>query len=162
MYPELKELLYDAEDHYLQETEIYKLRSYVDSMQIRLAIYKHLRNQEINLFQEIANQLEKELTQKETPQIEKAIINWAGILRYLAMAMLLNSQEFLERRILEWLNPSLEAHQAVSINKRVYQMLYSRLQGDLDKSQWTIIQPFLQGARNTLFESSTTLSGGNI
>lgn len=143
MYAELKELLYDAEDHYLQSGEIDKLRQHANSLQQRLAIYKYLRDQETDIFQGIANQLEAEIT-------PEAIVHWAAILRYVAMGMLLNSFEFVHRRILEWLNPVIQAHDRVSLDNQIYQLLCSNLKASLTEEQWSILQPFLLEVQSTI------------
>ncbi|ELR98573.1 hypothetical protein [Gloeocapsa sp. PCC 73106] len=143
MYAELKELLYDAEDHYLQSGEIENLRQQVDSLQQRLKIYKYLRDQEIEIFQAIADQLEGEIT-------PEAILQWVAVLRYVAMGMLLNSFEFLHRRILEWLNSFIQAHDRVSLDSRIHQLLCDHLKKTLTPEQWRILQPFL-------FEVQTTI-----
>ena len=158
MYVELKELLYKAEDHYLQPGEIEQLRNNLDSLKIRLATYKSIRNQEITVFQAIADQLTTQLEEEDLPEIQKAIIHWASVLRYAAMAMLLNSPEFLERRILEWLNPTIQAHEKIAIENSVYQLLSSGIKNILDEPQWELINPFLQQAQNTLLQSNILVS----
>ena len=75
MYAELRELLYDAEEHYLKSEEIDKLRQNVESLKERLAIYKELRNREIDIFQAIANELEKELDPTEVEQLPELIVH---------------------------------------------------------------------------------------
>lgn len=143
MYAELKELLYDAEDHYLQPGEIDNLRQHVDSLQQRLKIYKSIRDQEITIFQAIADQMDGEIT-------SEAIGHWAAILRYVSMGMLLNSKEFIHRRILEWLNPVIQAHDRVSLDNRIYQSLCNQFKEILTEEQWQILQPFF-------FEVQTTI-----
>jgi hypothetical protein len=157
MYAELRELLYDAEDHYLQSGEIERLRENVDSLKERLAIYKNLRNQEINIFQAIANQLEKEFSPTEVGQLPELIVHWATILRYVAMGMLLNSNEFVHRRILEWLNPVIQAHSRVSLDNQLYQLLCASLKQKLEAKQWQTLQPFLQEVEQTILRSDNAI-----
>lgn len=157
MYTELRELLYDAEDHYLQSGEIEKLRENVGSLKEKLAIYKNLRNQEIDVFQAIANQLEKELSPREIEQLPELIVNWATILRYVAMGMLLNSNEFIHRRILEWINPVIQAHNRVSLDNQVYKLLCLSLKQKLEAKQWQILQPFLLEVEQTILRSDNAI-----
>ena len=157
MYTELRELLYDAEDHYLQSGEIEKLRENVGSLKEKLAIYKNLRNQEIDVFQAIANQLEKELSPTEIEQLPELIVNWATILRYVAMGMLLNSNEFIHRRILEWINPVIQAHSRVSLDNQLYKLLCLSLKQKLEAKQWQILQPFLLEVEQTILRSDNAI-----
>ncbi len=156
MYTELRELLYDAEEHYLQSQEIDKLRQNVQSLKERLAIYKALRDREREIFQNVANQLEKELNPQEVEQLPKAIRQWATILRYLAMGMLLNSHEFIQRRILEWITPVIEAHSRLSLDRQTYQALKSELKNLFPEKQWQILQPFLLQVEQTMLRSDET------
>ena len=157
MYTELRELLYDAEDHYLQSGEIEKLRENVGSLKEKLAIYKDLRNQEIDVFQAIANELEKELSPTEIEQLPELIVNWATILRYVAMGMLLNSNEFIHRRILEWINPVIQAHNRVSLDNQVYKLLCLSLKDKLEAKQWQTLQPFLLEVEQTILRSDNAI-----
>jgi len=157
MYTELRELLYDAEDHYLQSGEIEKLRENVGSLKEKLAIYKNLRNQEIDVFQAIANQLEKELSPTEIEQLPELIVNWATILRYVAMGMLLNSNEFIHRRILEWINPVIQAHSRVSLDNQLYKLLCLSLKQKLEAKQWQTLQPFLLEVEQTILRSDNAI-----
>jgi hypothetical protein len=157
MYTELRELLYDAEDHYLQSGEIEKLRENVGSLKEKLAIYKNLRNQEIDVFQAIANELEKKLSPTEIDQLPELIVNWATILRYVAMGMLLNSNEFIHRRILEWINPVIQAHSRVSLDNQVYKLLCLSLKDKLEAKQWQTLQPFLLEVEQTILRSDNAI-----
>jgi len=157
MYTELRELLYDAEDHYLQSGEIEKLRENVGSLKEKLAIYKNLRNQEIDVFQAIANELEKKLSPTEIDQLPELIVNWATILRYVAMGMLLNSNEFIHRRILEWINPVIQAHNRVSLDNQVYKLLCLSLKDKLEAKQWQTLQPFLLEVEQTILRSDNAI-----
>ncbi|TVQ48027.1 MAG: phycobilisome protein [Gloeocapsa sp. DLM2.Bin57] len=156
MYAELRELLYDAEEHYLKSEEIDKLRQNVESLKERLAIYKELRNREIDIFQAIANQLEKELDPTEVQQLPELIVHWAKIVRYVAMGMLLNSNEFIQRRILEWITPVRQAHNRVSLDEQVYKLLYSELKNLLPEQQWQIWQPFIVQVEQTMLRANET------
>lgn len=158
MYAELKELLYDAEDHYLQGEELGKLREHVDSLQQRLKIYKTVRNNEILLFQAIADQLESELPSETARNLEKAIVQWATVLRYVSMGMLLDSYEFVQRRILEWLNPMIQAQANMDLNQQLCQILCNRLRAILEQEEWELLQPFLQEAKDSLLESNVLVS----
>lgn len=157
MYTELRELLYDAEDHYLQSGEIEKLRENVGSLKEKLAIYKNLRNQEIDVFQAIANELEKKLSPTEIEQLPELIVHWATILRYVAMGMLLNSNEFIHRRILEWINPVIQAHNRVSLDNQVYKLLCLSLKDKLEAKQWQTLQPFLLEVEQTILRSDNAI-----
>lgn len=158
MYRELREILYDAEEHYLQGGEIDKLRGNVEALKQRLEIYKILRDRELDIFQAIANQLEGELNPLEIQLVPEAIIHWATVQRYLAMAVLLHSSEFLHRRILEWLTPVIQAHSRIALDNRIYGLLCSRLKEILNEKQWEIVNPYLEQVKNTILISDVPVA----
>lgn len=103
MYPELQALIHESEHQYLQQSDLDKLTQEVSTLKQRLAVYRVLRDQEISIFQAIADKLLENLPQEKTRKIETCVRHWLLVTRYGAMAMLLNNPEFLEHRLLEWL-----------------------------------------------------------
>lgn len=149
MHSEMKDLLYEAEEHYLKPEEMEAFRHSASSLAHRVAAYELLREQEIAIFQPIANQLVKDFPQ-EKEKIERALKHWLSISRYCAMAMLLNNPEFLQRRLLEWLTDLIQTHQIQAIELSVYESLQVHLKKHLSHQQLTLLQPFLAQAKDTL------------
>ncbi|MUL36851.1 phycobilisome protein [Gloeocapsopsis dulcis] len=153
MHPEIKTLLYEAEDCYLKPEEIKTFKYHVSSLQARLETYELLCEQEVVIFQPIADQLLKTFPQQQET-LERTLKRWLSVLRYCAMAMLLNNQEFLQRRLLEWLTELVQAHQTQEIEMRLYQLLQTQLKELLTEQQLALLQPFLEQAETTLLRSS--------
>lgn len=148
MQPEIKTLLYEAEDHYLKPEEIESFQHYASSFAQRLETYELLRDAELAIFQPVADQLLEAFPQKQQ-EIELALKHWLSVLRYCAMAMLMNNPEFLQRRLLEWLVDLVQVHQMQAIEIELYQLLQAQLQEQLS-DQNLVIQPFLAQAEDTL------------
>ena len=72
------------------------------------------------------------------------------------MGMLLNSNEFIQRRILEWITPVRQAHSSVSLDKQVYKSLYSQLKNLLPQEKWEILQPYLLLVEQTMLRENET------
>jgi len=159
MQSDIQNILYQAEDHYLNQLEIVDFQNSVASVAQRLATYECLRDQEIAIFQPIAEEIVRAYPEQNPQFLEKALKQWLVVMRYCAMAMLLNNPEYLERRILEWLTPMLQAHQMQSVANAIYDLLLVRLQKILDKEQWALLQPFLEQTQIALLgeESLSTV-----
>jgi len=153
MYPGIKTLLYEAEDRYLKPEEIATVKLCASSLQERLETYEFLRDQEVAIFQPIADQLLVTFPQ-DKPDLEQALKRWLLVSRYCAMAMLLNNQEFFRQRLLEWLTGLVQAHQTQAIETSLYQLLQSQLQELLSAQQLALVQPFLAQAETTLLKVS--------
>jgi hypothetical protein len=160
MHSDIQALWYEAEDHYLQPQEIKVFKHYADSLGQRLETYKHLRDREIDIFQPIADRLSDTFPQVKEELLTRALKHWLAIMRYCAMAMLLNNPEFLQHRLLEWLSPQIEAYQLEEIESKLYEFLEISLQRLLSQKQLALLQPFLSQAQTTLSRSPITTEVG--
>lgn len=150
MHPEIKTLLYEAQDHYLKPEEIETFKHYASSLAQRLETYELLRDQEVAIFQPVADQLLEAFPHEKQETLARALKHWLSVLRYCAMSMLLNNQEFLQRRLLEWLTDLMQAHQTQAIEMTIYQLLQAHLKKLLSDQQLALVQPFLEQAEDTL------------
>jgi hypothetical protein len=150
MYPELQALIHEAEHQYLQTDNLNKLTQEVSTLKDRLAAYKILRDQEITIFQQIADKTVAKLPQENTKKIETALRHWLLITRYCGMAMLLNNPDFLEHRLLEWLTDVVQAHDSQAISSTIYSLLAVKLGEELSEAELQQIQPFLSQANDYL------------
>lgn len=150
MYPELQALIHEAEHQYLQADNLYKLNQEVSTLKDRLTAYKILRDQEISIFQEVADRAVKQFPQEDSQKIAKVIRHWILITRYCGMAMLLNNPEFLERRLLEWLTDIVQAQESQSLFPAIYSLLVVNLGQVLAEEGLQHLQPFLTQANDYL------------
>lgn len=150
MHSEIQTLLYKAEEQYLKPPELELFRHQATSLSQRLETYELLRDQEVAIFQPVADQLLENFPQEKQEKLERALKHWLSVLRYCAMAMLLNNQEFLQRRLLEWLTDLVQVSQTQAIDMTVYQLLQTRLKELLSEEQLAGVQPFLEQAEATL------------
>jgi hypothetical protein len=157
MYPLFQELIYQAESHYLKTDEIERLNVEISTLKERLELYKTLRDQEIEIFQEVADQLVLKLENESERNLENCLRQWLLTSRYCAMAMLLNNPEFLERRLLEWLTEIVQVHQTQTISDTLYSLLMRRLKKILSEQEFLYLQPFFSQAYN-YFQQTPALS----
>lgn len=150
MQSDIKRILYIAEDHYLKRLEVQAFQIYSVTLTKRLEVYKYLRDQEIDIFQPIAVELERVYSAEDPQVLERAVKHWLSVMRYCAMAMLLNSPEYFQRSILDWLAEIVETHQMQSMETTIYDLLVFRLKKSLPKENFALLEPFLKQAKNAL------------
>jgi hypothetical protein len=150
MHPDLRNLLYDAEIAYLQTSDLKRFRTVVASLQERLAIYECLRDREIEIFQAIADELVQAFPGENPKLLERALKHGLSVMRYCAMAMLINNPEYLQHRLLEWLTDVVKAYQMEAIENHFYELLQASLTQSLSQKQFAVLKPFLEQAKTTL------------
>ncbi|MGB7416641.1 MAG: phycobilisome protein [Thermosynechococcaceae cyanobacterium] len=159
MQSDFERFLRDAEDHYLQKSDIAEFKQQVSDLDQRLQTYEYLRDQELKIWQPIADQLQASCPEESPQQLEQALQHWIAALRSGAMAMLLNDPEFLQHRLLEWLTDIAQAHQINALVDQLGQLLEIRLKKMLSEPQWLLIQPYLNQAQQSLLGTESLSLG---
>jgi hypothetical protein len=148
---QLVELLSKSEDRYLNSQEIGILQTFVTSLPTRLAVYRHLRDREEYLLQTVADQVDQELPSADQQAMEKAITSLMLVLRYCAMAVLMNNDEaFLKQRVLRWLEQVNTAYDLRRINEVIYRCLNQVINREFTSAELALLQPLLTTAQVTL------------
>ena len=150
MQKDFERLFHRAEDHYLHPLEIISFRKHLGLMQERLNAYRTLRDNETVIFQAIADQLESEFSDAPVAQLQQGLLHWISILRYASMAMVLSNPEYLQYRLLEWLEALVQAHDLLAIETRISELLNKTLEGMLPAEQFKLLHPFLEQAEQTV------------
>jgi hypothetical protein len=161
MHSHFEALFQQAQEHYLQRMEVNAFNTHAESLAKRLETYKSLRDQEIIIFQTVADELVASFAQENPKTLERALKHWLAAMRYCAMAMLLKNPEYLERRLLEWLTDIVQAHQMNAIEIHLYESLLLVLKQELSGEQFALIQPFLAQARKTLLSEESLAANNN-
>ena len=123
MMPKIQELISQAQDRYLASDELGLMESYVSSLPDRLMLYKQIRDREINILQAVADQVPTELPSVSEEELETGIKNLILVLRYSSMAMLLNDENFLKQRLLNWLEGIMSMRDMRRLNEILYKLL---------------------------------------
>jgi hypothetical protein len=150
MMPKIEELINQAQDRYLASDELGLMESYISSLPDRLKLYKIIRDHEIDLLQAVADQISTELPSVTDEDLETGIKNLILVLRYSSMAMLLNDENFLKQRLLNWLEGIMSMHDMRRLNETLYKLLNQKLREQFSPSQLALIQPLITAAQVTL------------
>ncbi len=150
MMPKIEELINQAQDRYLASDELGLMESYISSLPDRLKLYKIIRDREIDVLQAVADQVSTELPSVTDEDLETGIKNLILVLRYSSMAMLLNDENFLKQRLLNWLEGIMSMHDMRRLNETLYKLLNQKLREQFSPSQLALIQPLITAAQVTL------------
>jgi hypothetical protein len=145
------DLLQKTEDRFLNPDEIAELRNFVAGMPTRLQIYKKLRDREVPILQAVADQVDRELPNADPKDVEKSISSLMLVLRYCAMALLMNNDEaFLKQRILRWLEQVSTAYNLRRINEVIFRYLNQLISQEFSPAELGLLQPLITTAQVTL------------
>ena len=153
MHPEIEALLDQAETRFLKGEEIIAFKRQAATLAQRLKIYEFLREKEATIFQPVANKLQESFPNQKEETLERSLKHWVLVLRYCAMAMLLNDLDFLEQRLQDWVSGLVEAHQTQKVEATVCNLLETRLKELLSEQARAILQPFLDQAKSMIVDS---------
>ncbi len=150
MIPKIQELINQAQDRYLATDELGLMESYVSSLPDRLKLYKLIRDREIDIVQSVADQVSADLPNVTDEELEVGIKNLILVLRYCSMAMLLNDENFLKERLLNWLEGIMSMRDMRRLNETLYKLLNQGLRQQFSASQLALLQPLITSAQVTL------------
>lgn len=150
-----EDFLRAAEDHYLQPDEMNGFKQQVDTLQDRLDLYETLRDQELMIIQPIPQHLPTTLSSIPQADLEKVLTHWISVLRYSAMAMLLNQPEILNDQLLGWVADVLKEDRFSVLNQTISGLLHQSLQSILNEQQIGLIEPFLKQADALLVDENS-------
>jgi hypothetical protein len=150
MMPKIQELINQAQDRYLVSDELGLMESYISSLPDRLKLYKLIRDREIDILQAVADQVSTELPNVTDEELESGVKNLILVLRYSSMAMLLNDENFLKQRLLNWLEGIMSMRDMRRLNEALYKLLNQGLKKQFSPAQLTLIQPLITAAQVTL------------
>ncbi len=151
MHTDLTTFFHRTQHHYLPPAEMAEFKKHIDLLRERLEVYECLREQELMIFQLIADQIEEIFIDTEPRVLTKCLKHWISILRYCAMAMLLNNPEYLQHRLLEWLTDIVQAHDTTKVDQEICQLLQVQLAEMFSGAKLGLINAFIEQTKATIF-----------
>lgn len=147
MHPHIESAFNEAEHRYLQPEELGTITQYVESLPKRMDAYCTLRDQEMTIMQQVADQLVKNLPGESIEALERSIKNALLVMRYCAMGMLLNDESFVKERLHTWMGQTMKAYHSQTIDSALYSLLSQHLNQSLTPQQLSFFNPMLVAAQ---------------
>ncbi|MDX2097380.1 MAG: hypothetical protein SFW36_06350 [Leptolyngbyaceae cyanobacterium bins.59] len=155
MHKQIEELFDEAENRYLKTEELNVLSQYVSSLPERLETYRLIRDQELDIMQQVVDQLQKQMPDEPIANLERSIKNALLVVRHCAMGMLLNDENYIQDRALNWLSRTAQVYNTQTIDTVLYRLLTQRLSQVLTPQQLGLFNPFLQLVQQRLLVSAS-------
>ncbi len=133
----------DSDKRYLSGDELKTLGRYSLSLPQRLTLYRFLRDQELAMFQAVADQMEAKLPEEAPANLERCLKEGIVALRQGAIAMLVNDAEVLSDQ-LRWLRASQQNYDSQALDTLMFGLLQRELEQRLSPPQAKLLLPFLQ------------------
>lgn len=150
--------LFDSPDkQYLDASDLSTLSQYVSSLPERMAVYRTLRDQEIAIMQPIADALEQRAGHPEA-MVERSVRNGLMVLRYAAMAMLLDDEGFVDDRLQGWLPEMVKAYETQAADQMLFQLLQQQLGKVFSPAQLGLLKPSLEKAQSLMLNTRETVT----
>jgi hypothetical protein len=154
MNPQIAALFDEAENRYLKSEELAQISQYVDSLPDRLDAYRALRDRELEIMQQVADQLQMAMPQEPIENLERRIKNALLSLRYCAIGMLLNDESFIQKRLLRWLGSTVSVLNTMAIDAKLHQLLNQQLEQTLEPTHMSLLNPQLKLAQTVLLQQT--------
>ncbi|WOD40704.1 hypothetical protein [Nodosilinea sp. E11] len=150
--------LFDSpEKQYLDANDLSLLSQYVSSIPERMTVYRTLRDQEIAIMQPIADALQQQGGHAEA-LVERSVRNGLMVLRYVAMAMLLDDDAFVEERLRGWLPEMVKAYDTQAVDQQLFQLLQQQLAKVFSPAQVNLLKPNLEKAQDLILNTRETVT----
>ena len=143
MYSALEALFSKVDKRYLTSDELKALGRYSLSLPHRLALYRRLREAELEIFQAIADQMEAKLPQESQENLERSLKGGIGALRQCAMSMLMDEPALSADQI-RWLRLTQRSYGSESLDSLMFGLLHRQLEQRLNPKQMTFFERFFQ------------------
>ena len=143
MYSALEALFSQVDKRYLSGDELRALGRYSLSLPQRLALYRLLRDAELEIFQAVANQMEAKLPQEPKENLERSLRSGITSLRQCAMSMLMDEPALSADQI-HWLTVTQRNYDSESLDSLMFGLLHQQLEQRFNPKQMKFFDRFFQ------------------
>lgn len=149
---QLESLFDEADTRYLKPEELNLVNQYVSSLPERVGAYRTLRDQELSIMQQVADQLQVEMPQEKAENLERSIKNALLMLRSCSMAMLLSDESYIQERLFNWVLQTAQVYNTGAIDTLLFRLLNQQLSQAISAKQMAHLKPMLVFAQSGLLQ----------
>ena len=144
----LKRLSIEADGRYATPEELEFFTHYFASLNIRFSAYQKIQKFESKIIQEVLEKLQSQnpniFMRGSTNITQKWRLDTVRVLRYSAIAFLINDPDYLKERLLLWFATVLQALQVQDLTKLTYQTMVEVIINYLTPEEQGLFLPFLE------------------
>jgi len=150
MNPKLEALFDEPEKAYLQTDELNALSQFVSSLPERISLYQRLRNEEVTLMQSVADALQQQFSREPEEKLKRSRQNAILMVRYAAMAMLMDDVDLVTKRLETWLPEIIAAYETRDIDATLYRLIRAQFAGRFSPTQMALLSPGIDAAERLI------------
>lgn len=147
MNSKLEALFEQPGKRYLDAADLNILSQYASSIPERLKVYRLLRDQEVVLLQPVADLLQQQRPDLSATVLERSLRNGLLLLRYVALAMLMDDPAYISARLQSWLPEMIQSYNSQAVDLALHELLSQRLAQLLLAPQFNLLRPSLEQAK---------------
>lgn len=154
MLSQLQRLSQEAEGRYASDEELQFIQDYLRSYALRLQTYQRLHELEGPIVQQVYEKMRSRQPSIFLSNTEDVSVKWKRdtirVLRYSAIALLLNDPETLRERLLYWMQTIMRAFGAQPSCQMTYEVMQEVVKQALTPPQANLFCPILEVNRRML------------
>ncbi|MGL4499797.1 MAG: phycobilisome protein [Planktothrix sp.] len=159
MFTNLERLSVEVDGRYATPEELDFLKSYFQSFKYRISAYQKIQKNESLIINQIQENLEK-MNQNIFMQGSVNLkLKWRSdtirVLRYSAMALLIDDPEYLRQRLLIWFSTILQAFQVQDLTQLTCKTMSDVIKNYLTPEENNLFLPLIELNSNTLCKKRT-------
>ncbi|MBD2154639.1 phycobilisome protein [Leptolyngbya sp. FACHB-16] len=157
MLSQLQKLSIETEGRYATDDELAIITEYMQAFHARVEVYEALVKAEGKIIQEVFETIEAkhpEVFRGSKNLKDKWKTDTIRVLRYTAVAMLMNDPKTVRERFLAWFQTVMRAFSAQASCDITYRVMESVMARHLTAEGMALVQPFLELNRQVLGQSS--------
>ena len=150
MVSPLEQMLIEAEARYLTPEQLEQLKAYVLGWPKRLHVYRAVREGESQMVSRTLSALQKEMPNLSPQMVDLCRRHLLLLLRYSALAMLLQDEDLLKERLIEWMEEEVRLYGLQSAYEVAYRICQQELRDRLAPGELEFIRPLITQAQAAL------------
>lgn len=154
MFTNLERLSVEVDGRYATSEELDFLKSYFQTFKYRISAYQKIQKNESAIINQIQENLEKMnpniFMQGSVNLKSKWRSDTIRVLRYSAMALLIDDPEYLQQRLLIWFSTILQAFKVQDLTKLTCQTMSDIIKNYLTPEENNLFLPLIELNSNTL------------
>ncbi len=154
MLSQMQQLVANVDGRYATDTELQFIRDYLSSFSLRLSTYAKMQSAEAMIVQQVYTRLQRSNANLLRYGNEDVSAKWKRdtirVLRYSAIAVLLNDPDALQERFLLWFQTIMKAFGAQESCEATYQIMQDVVRQHLAPAEAALVCPILELTRTSL------------
>ncbi len=158
MVSSLEQMLIEAEARYLSSEQLEQLKAYVLGWPKRQHVYRVLREREAQMVSRTLDALQKEMPNLSPQLVDLCRRHLLLLLRHSALAMLLQDENLLRERLIEWMEEEVRLYGLQNIYEVAHRLFQQELKDHLQPGELEFIRPLITQVQAALLSLNTLQS----